>query len=748
MPKPIDAGTAYVPAIDGLRTIAVAAVVLYHLHVAWTPGGVLGVGVFFTLSGYLITANLLKARQRRGSLGLRTFWLRRFRRLVPAVVVTVLAVLLLIALLRPADLGAIGGESLSSLLYVNNWHVILTGDSYFDRFVAGPLDHMWSLSVEEQFYLVWPLVLALLLAVLGMRRKLLAPATLLLAAASFAWMAHLAAGGADPTRIHEGTGTRAGSLLAGAVLAVLLVRGGEIARPPRWLAELAGAAGVTGILAFVLLVPDQSPMLHRGGLALLALATVAAVAGALHPRSAVSRLLGVAPMRWIGERSYGIYLWHMPVTVFLADVTGALPAVLRASAVIAVSVLLAALSWALVEDPIRRHGVIGPARDWLRRRREARAGARAGEPDAPAPPGAPRPVLAGAALVAVAVACVGAPVAVAGGARGAAPSDVLTVAAPPVELNAEEQAALTGPARTRCTTIVHVGDSTSIGMFSAAQLPYPGDGAVTAYEGVGANAVLPSVVGARATVEGFQGGPSAADSVDQLVAQGVPEGACWVIAVGVNDAANRAVGHPGEELWRIEQILDRIPEGDPVIWSTAVTNRDYGPYANANMEPFNDALREALEEHPQLHLYDWAADARPEWFLQGDEVHYSPQGNLMRALLFAEAVARLLPEDGDGPADRVFRAGPARAAELAAGDDEDAEDAGDADGDGIPDNAGAGAAADADGDGIPDEAGTGSVTDADSDGIPDTAGPGAAAGGGAGPAAGGGAGAAGSAGGY
>lgn len=694
MPKPIDAGTSYVPAIDGLRTIAVLAVVLYHLHVSWTPGGVLGVGVFFTLSGYLITANLLKSRQCRGTLGLGTFWLRRFRRLVPAVVVTVASVLLLTALLRPADLAKIGGESLSSLLYVNNWHVIFSGDSYFDRFVTGPLDHMWSLSVEEQFYLVWPLVLALLLAVFGVRRRLLAPVTLLLAAVPFWWMAHLAAAGADPTRIHEGTDTRAGSLLAGAVLAVLLVRGGSIARPPRWLAESAGIAGVAGILAFVLLVPDQSPMLYRGGLALLALATVAAITGALHQRSLVSRVVGFAPMRWLGERSYGIYLWHMPVTVFMADVIGPLHPAVGAIVVIVVSVLLAALSWSLVEDPIRRHGIVGPARVWLSRRREALAGG----VGAPAGPGAPKQVLAGFALVAVAVACVGVPAAIAGGARGSGASDSLTVAAPAVEVDPAVQAVLTGPARTRCTTVVHVGDSTSIGMFSDAQLPSPEDNANVAYADVGADVVLPSVVGARSTVEGFQGGPSAADSVDQLVAQGVPAGACWVIAVGVNDAANRAVGHPGEEIWRIEQILDRIPDGDPVMWATAVTNRGYGPYANENMAPFNDALRAALAAHPQLSLYDWAADAQSAWFMQGDDVHYNPQGNALRAKMFAEALARLYPEQGDGPSDRIHRVGAARAAELLAGDDagdgaEEGAAAGDAADDGAPGDGGAGASA-------------------------------------------------------
>ncbi|HJG56422.1 MAG TPA: acyltransferase, partial [Corynebacterium xerosis] len=145
MPKPVDSRTTYIPALDGLRTIAVMAVLFYHLGATWAPGGLLGVAVFFTLSGYLITANLLRAKYRHDTFRLSTFWLRRFRRLVPAVVVTVAAVFLVTALSTPGELGDRVGESISSLLYVNNWYVILQGQSYFDQFEStGPLDHMWS----------------------------------------------------------------------------------------------------------------------------------------------------------------------------------------------------------------------------------------------------------------------------------------------------------------------------------------------------------------------------------------------------------------------------------------------------------------------------------------------------------------------------------------------------------------------------------------------------------------------------
>ncbi len=187
MPKPVDKGTTYVPGLDGLRTLAVTVVILYHLGIGGVPGGLLGVGVFFTLSGYLITANLMRSWDRRGNLGLKTFWLRRFRRLAPAMIVTVIAVLLLTVALDRGALTDRAGEGLSTFFYVNNWHTVFSEASYFDNFGGpGPLDHMWSLSVEEQFYLVWPLLLLALLFVLRKRRTLVAWATVLVAVASFA----------------------------------------------------------------------------------------------------------------------------------------------------------------------------------------------------------------------------------------------------------------------------------------------------------------------------------------------------------------------------------------------------------------------------------------------------------------------------------------------------------------------------------------------------------------------------------
>lgn len=183
MPRPVDAKASYYfPGLDRLRALAVGLVVAYHLGVPGTDGGLLGVGVFFTLSGYLITSLLLRRHERHGGLDLKNFWIHRFRRLLPAVVLVLIAVLAATALVSPDLLGARRGQSVAALLYVANWHTILSGRSYFDQAEgAGPLDHLWSLAVEEQFYLVWPLVLLGLLALTrrlspDARRRVLAAA--------------------------------------------------------------------------------------------------------------------------------------------------------------------------------------------------------------------------------------------------------------------------------------------------------------------------------------------------------------------------------------------------------------------------------------------------------------------------------------------------------------------------------------------------------------------------------------------
>ena len=363
MPRPVSATATYLPGLDGVRALAVIAVLGYHLEVPFLRGGLLGVGMFFTLSGFLITFILLREWDDHGRIDLKRFWLRRARRLLPAVILLLLVVLAATVLVAPDDLGDRLVESLAAMFYVSNWATIASDSSYFVAFAGpGPLDHLWSLAVEEQFYLVWPLLFVGLLTPLRRHIGRVALITLGLAAASFVWMYLVAEPGFDNTRAYEGTDTRAGGLLLGAVLAMVW-------RPDRLTAQIAGSArdvvdgiglAALGVLVWQVVATDPfSLSLYRGGLLLLSLATALLLAVAVHPASRMGALLGTAPMVWIGERSYGIYLWHLPVIAFTpVTVLPDRPVVLGATQ-LALSVALAALSWTFVEDPIRRHGLVG-----------------------------------------------------------------------------------------------------------------------------------------------------------------------------------------------------------------------------------------------------------------------------------------------------------------------------------------------------------------------------------------------------
>ncbi|HZU61962.1 MAG TPA: acyltransferase, partial [Solirubrobacteraceae bacterium] len=306
MPEPTEPGRHYLPGLDGIRALAVLAVILYHLGFGWASGGMLGVGVFFTLSGYLITDLLLNRWRRHADLGLRTFWLRRARRLLPALFVMLAVVSVLVAVFDSGALGAFRRQALSAALYFANWSTIAQHGSYFARFAQPlPLDHLWSLSIEEQFYLLWPLALLAGIWVLRGRRSL-ALCTLALAAGSLVLMGSLYHPGYDPTRVYEGTDTRAFGLLIGAALAMLWPSrrpaGAHGVRVRRTL-DAAGVAGLAGIALLVWRTGPLSSFLYPIGFLLLSLGSVAVIAAAVNPGSRLGAALGWAPLRWVGVRS-------------------------------------------------------------------------------------------------------------------------------------------------------------------------------------------------------------------------------------------------------------------------------------------------------------------------------------------------------------------------------------------------------------------------------------------------------------
>ena len=363
MPRPAGSEVRYVPGLDGIRALAVAAVVGYHLGAPWLKGGLLGVGVFFTLSGYLITTILISTWARSGDLDLRHFWLRRARRLLPALIMVLIVVLIATPVLDNDVLPERGIEALAALFLVSNWTSIASDVSYFQRLSGpGPLDHLWSLAIEEQFYLLWPLALLLLFKTQRGRLDRMALVTLGLAAVSFVLMLLLAAPGFDTSLAYQGTGARAGGLLIGAALAMVwppTQLASKITSNRRLTVDLLGVAALAIIVAMFVLTNEYSLWHYRGGILLLSLAAAVLVGAAVHPASVVGPVLGVLPLRWIGERSYGIYLWHLPVVAFMPQAVLATRPLVRAGVQLALIILLSTLSWMLLENPIRRHGLMG-----------------------------------------------------------------------------------------------------------------------------------------------------------------------------------------------------------------------------------------------------------------------------------------------------------------------------------------------------------------------------------------------------
>jgi peptidoglycan/LPS O-acetylase OafA/YrhL len=370
---------SHLTGLDGLRAIAVLAVLAYHAGFDVAQGGFLGVEVFFVISGYLITGLLLAEHRRDGRIDPVRFWLRRARRLLPALFFLLAATLAVAEIVAPEEIARLRPDALAALAYVTNWHLIAGDQSYFET-VGRPslFMHLWSLAIEEQFYLLWPLVLAALLSV-GRRAGL--ALTVAGAAGSAIWMAILFQPATDPSRLYYGTDTRLTGLLLGAALAFLWVPvapvdGGSGAAVPRvWtsrrlgrLVDLLGLAGLVGLAGLFLRADAFEPFLYQGGLALVGVATAAVIAAAVHPRGRLGPLLDRGPMRWIGTRSYGIYLWHWPIfSLTRPGIDVALDPVADLVVRFGLTALAAELSFRFVEAPIRA-GAVEAA--WRRLRRE------------------------------------------------------------------------------------------------------------------------------------------------------------------------------------------------------------------------------------------------------------------------------------------------------------------------------------------------------------------------------------------
>ena len=375
--------TTHLDGLDGLRALAIGAVLVYHLDPSWLPGGFLGVDVFFVVSGFLITTLLQREALAHGRIAFGRFWTRRARRLIPALVVCVVVSTVAARVAHHDMVVHIGRQILGALTFSTNWVEIAAGSSYFDQTAPQLFMNFWSLAVEEQFYLVWPLVVAAIITTTLLRGRRVAVGlgvSLGVALLSTALMALLYVPGEDATRVYYGTDTHVMGLMLGAALAFAWSSSWRTRYASVWLAvrrPVLGVALVT-VAALLWLLREDSPVTYRGGLVLGCVATVVLVAALLPVRSATEApslsdphtdvepesrwrtLMSAEPVSWIGRRSYGIYLWHWPVIVIIGQEMrtepGTFQYVVSAIWCVIVTIALADLSYRFVEAPIRVWG--------------------------------------------------------------------------------------------------------------------------------------------------------------------------------------------------------------------------------------------------------------------------------------------------------------------------------------------------------------------------------------------------------
>jgi len=349
----------YIPGFEGIRTLAVLGVIFYHLIPNRFPGGFLGVILFFALSGYLITdlfqQELLETRR----IDVLAFYQRRLKRLYPLLISVMLVITTYITLFQRSLLNNLRGAVLSSLLYFNNFWQIIRGDSYFDRFGnESPLTHIWALSIEGQFYLIWPIVFIVLVKLVRNNKRsfqILSGLALL----SAILMAVLFRPTVDPSRVYYGTDTRAFSIFLGAALAFVwpswkLKR--KIPRNAKNLLDYVGLGSLGVIVLSILFMQDTWSFVYRGGMFLISVAAVLLIGTVVHPASIMGKILSNPIFKYIGDRSYGIYLWQFPVMVFYeAKINVANNTVLHTIIELAIIFVLSELSFRFIEEPMRKY---------------------------------------------------------------------------------------------------------------------------------------------------------------------------------------------------------------------------------------------------------------------------------------------------------------------------------------------------------------------------------------------------------
>lgn len=351
----------YIYGLDGLRALSVIAVIFYHLNYPFAAGGYLGVTLFFVLSGYLITDLLCQEYEATATIDLKQFWLRRFRRLLPALYTVLLVVGVWITLFQRSFLTGLREDVLAALAYVSNWWYIAQDQSYFTKFEApSVLQHLWSLAVEEQFYIVWPFVIWLGLKIFKQPIRLLVPMAMIMLTSLIA-MAVLYVPGEDPSRLYFGTDTRLFSIVLGGMLAVVwpsrVFAERVVQQRIRNILDAVGTVALLLVLLGFVFFSESSIFLYRGGMGVISLLMLIVIGVVVIPNSRLGKLLSLRPLRWIGARSYGIYLWHFPIIILIGGGLGMPLPWYKVVLVFVLTFICTVLSWHFIETPVRYGGL-------------------------------------------------------------------------------------------------------------------------------------------------------------------------------------------------------------------------------------------------------------------------------------------------------------------------------------------------------------------------------------------------------
>lgn len=603
--------------LDGIRAFAVSAVLVYHLLPGVAPGGFVGVDVFFGLSGFLITTLLLREIRRSGRINLIDFWKRRFRRLLPAVTL-VLIVVFPAAWLVHRDLTVDAGRQIfGTLTFTTNWLEIFAGSSYFDQTAPLLMKNLWSLAIEEQFYWLWPIVLVVLVRLTGGMRSLARTASgaraalaaaaqrrmvivLVAALISMILMAVLFTPGEDATRVYYGTDTHLFGLALGVGLAFLRSApdGGVLANPKwrRW-ALLVGVAALAGLVGLCLLLSEDSTLTYRGGLQLANLLSVLLLAAVVTPSARtggphlLTRVLELKPLVYVGERSYGIYLWHWPILCILLELFPTAPdtteRAIVVSAVLVITFLIAEASFRFVETPIRRLGMCNSVRAVWARARDGVGAMRAAWISA----------IAALAALAVATAAV----------AFTAPDVSETAAvihAKEAEIEAERQKEI--------ERVANLGDRS---MPEGKDISAHGDSiVVTAKDGLGV--YFPEIDINAKSIRRWGDGVAAlkADLEEGRVRRAV------IVDYGTNAGI--------EDEAEVRAFLDALGEERMIVVVNIASVSDWVPEVNAKLD-------EIVADYPNAIVADWnGAIAKQPELLQADRIH----PDLTGAYLYADVV--------------------------------------------------------------------------------------------------------------